>query len=90
MSKADIFQSIQLDFPIHDANGYVISELNIRRAKVKDIRKMQQHKNESEQEMFLLHLLTGVLPEDLDELDISDYAKLQTAIKNMTLGKSAT
>lgn len=89
MSQSEI-TNIQLDFPIQDGNGNTITELNVRRAKVKDIRKMQQQKNESEQEVFLLHLLTGVLPEDLDKMDISDYAKLQTVIKDMTVGKVAT
>lgn len=89
MNPSEI-KTIQLDFPIQDGHGKTITELNVRRAKVKDIRKVQQQKNESEQEVFLLHLLTGVLPEDLDELDMSDYAKLQTVIKDMTVGKATT
>lgn len=83
-------QIITLDYPITDGNGNTITELTVRRAKVKDIRKMQERKNEAEQEVFLLHLLTGVLPEDLEELDVSDYAKMQECVKDMVSSKKTS
>ncbi len=80
---------INLDYPITDGHDNLIEKLTVRRAKVKDIRQMARKKDEGEQEIFLLHLLTGVLPEDLDKLDLCDYEKLGECIKQMKLGKRA-
>lgn len=78
---------ITLDYPITDGHGKRIDTLYVRRAKVRDIKMMTSKKDEAEQEMFLLHLLTGVLPEDLESLDLCDYEKLSECIKKMKLGK---
>ena len=82
-----IFRKIELDFPIKDGQGNEIKVLNIRRAKVKDLRRMQQKENAAEQEGFLVAQLTGLVPEDIDELDIADYAKVQQALTDMQKGK---
>lgn len=79
--------TITLTFPITLGTGETLDTLSVRRAKVKDIRKMSEHKNDVDKEMHLLSALTGLVPEDLDNLDISDYAKLQEAMKDMAVGK---
>jgi hypothetical protein len=48
---------------------------------------MQQKENTADQEFFLIAQLTGLVPEDIDELDIADYAKVQTALTEMMKGK---
>lgn len=35
----------------------------------------------------MLSLLTGLVPEDFDAMDIADYAKVQAALADMQKGK---
>ncbi|TNG92248.1 phage tail assembly protein [Pasteurellaceae bacterium USgator11] len=84
-----IFRTIKLEYPIKDGHGNDITELNVRRAKAKDLRKMSSEKDSASQEIFLFAQLTGLVMEDIDELDIADYGQLQDAFKAMAKGKSA-
>lgn len=79
---------LTLEYPITSPSGEVISELTIRRAKAKDIRKMAG-KTDTDQAMSLLSILTGVVPEDLDELDISDFKRAAEILEKQQKGKSA-
>ena len=79
---------VALDFPIQDGEGKTITELKIRRPKVKDLRAAQSQKTEADQELFLLSKLTGLVMEDIAELDIADYQKVQNVLKEMQKGKS--
>lgn len=83
-----IYTTISLDFPFKDGQGNEITELKLRRAKAKDLRKMAQQKNEADQEFFLISVLTGLVIEDVDSIDITDYLKIQNALKEMQKGKS--
>lgn len=71
---------IDLDNPIM-VKGEQVSQLEISRApKVKDMRKAQQAaSDDAGQELHLFAILTGVNPEDLEEMYLSDYRKLQEA-----------
>lgn len=84
-----IFKTIELDYPIQDGHGKTITELKVRRAKAKDLRNAQNQKNEADQEFYLLSVLTGLVMEDIAELDIADYQKVQSTLKEMQKGKSA-
>ena len=84
-----IFKTIKLDYPIQDGHGNTITELKVRRAKAKDLRNAQSQKNEADQEFHLLSVLTGLVMEDIAELDIADYQKVQSTLKEMQKGKSA-
>lgn len=69
--------TIQLDHPMQ-IDGQSIHELTIRRPKVKDLREAEKAgAGASEQELSLFARLTGINPEDLDEMDLADYQKLQ-------------
>lgn len=81
------FSTIKLDYPIKDGHGNEIKELTIRRAKAKDIRQMKG-KTDTENTIILIALLTGLVPEDIDELDIADFTKVAEAIEKMQKGKS--
>lgn len=83
-----IFATVKLDYPIKDGHGNEITELKIRRAKAKDIRKMKGA-TDSEQSISLLALLTGLVPEDIDELDIADFTRAAQEVEKMQKGKSA-
>lgn len=82
-----IFATIPLDYPIKDGQGNEIHELKIRRAKAKDVRRMKGA-TETEQSISLLAILTGLVPEDLDELDIADFIKAAKVVEKMQKGKS--
>ncbi|MDH2924547.1 tail assembly chaperone E/41/14-like protein [Nicoletella semolina] len=81
-----IFKTIALNYPIKDGQGNEITELKIRRAKAKDFRQTMQG-NSVEGEMRLLARLTGLVPEDIDELDISDYLNAQKVLVEIQEGK---
>lgn len=83
-----IFATIKLDYPIKDGHGNEVAELKVRRAKAKDIRKMKGA-TDIEQTLSLLAVLTGLVPEDLDELDVADMKKAAAVIEKMQAGKSA-
>lgn len=83
-----IFATVKLDYPIKDGQGNEIKELKIRRAKAKDIRKMRGS-TEAEQSISLLAMLTGLVPEDIDELDVADFTKAAKVVEKMQAGKSA-
>lgn len=78
---------IVLDFPITSGEGEVINSLKMRRLKVRDMRRaISQTKGSFDAEVAVLAISTGLMIEDFDELDFSDYQKLQEAYE--TMGKS--
>ena len=79
---------VALDFPIQDGQGNTLTELTPRRPKAKDLRAAQSQKTEVEQEFFLLAQLAGLVMEDIGELDMADYQKVQQALQDMQKGKS--
>jgi len=78
---------LTLDFPIQDGQGNTLTELKIRRPKVKDLRKMKGA-TEVEQSINILAIVTGLVPEDIDELDMSDFQRAAKVIEDMQAGKS--
>lgn len=94
MAKAadiSIFQTITLDVPFKDGEGNTVTELKIRRAKVVDMREAnRQGDNDADIEIALLARLTGLVPEDFNQLDMTDYFKLQKAFMDMQKGKSTS
>ncbi|SUB23929.1 phage tail assembly protein [Avibacterium avium] len=79
---------LKLEHPITDGQGNNITELTIRRPKVKDMRKMRGN-NDLEQSISLIAIVTGLVPEDLDELDIVDVKRASEILEKMQKGKSA-
>ena len=68
---------ITLDHPL-TIDGKQVSELSMRRPKVKDQRNAEKAAaDDAGREIHLFSALTGVNPEDLEELDMADYVKLQ-------------
>lgn len=69
--------TIRLDFPVQLADRQ-LCEVTMRRPKMKD---MLKHNVTSEisigESVALMADLCGLLPDDLDEFDVSDYEKLQ-------------
>lgn len=73
-------QNIKLNYPI-ESDGTNITDLNMRRSKVKDRLIVAKMKNSSdeEKEIRLFANLCEVAPNIIEELDESDYANLQKA-----------
>lgn len=78
---------LTLNYPIQDGQGKTLTELTIRRPKVKDLRKMNGA-TEVEQSINILAIVTGLVPEDIDELDMSDFQRAAKVIEDMQAGKS--
>lgn len=79
--------TIQLKHPVKLANGQTLSALTLRRPKVRDLKEAQRlAKSDEEREMALVALLSEekLTPEDVEELDLADYAQVQAAFRNFT------
>ena len=75
---------ICLKYPVQLASGKVLDKLTLRRAKVADLREASRGgASQEDQEVALLARLSGLLPEDVLELDLADYKALQDAFRSM-------
>ena len=92
-NEAANIQSVKLDYPIriHTANGEKLLEsLPVRRLTVGDLRAVAGLKTDAEQELAMMTRITGLVPEDLDLLDLADYQKLQLFFCNSAGGTGGT
>lgn len=78
--------TLSLEYPIQDGKGNTLTQLVIRRPKARDIRKMKGN-TDIEQNISLLALITGLVPEDLDALDILDLKAAVAVLEKMQKGK---
>lgn len=77
-------EKITLNHPI-TSHGKTITELAMRRPKVKDMRIARKgNEDPADQEVRLFANLCEVTPDDIDALDLADYGKLQEAFKAFT------
>lgn len=75
---------ICLKYPVKLASGKALDKLTLRRAKVADLREASRGgASQEDQEVALLARLSGLLPEDVLELDLADYKALQDAFRSM-------
>jgi hypothetical protein len=75
---------ICLKYPVQLASGKTLGKLTLRRAKVADLREASSGgASQEDQEVALLARLSGLLPEDVLELDLADYKALQDAFRSM-------
>jgi len=56
--------------------------IKMRKPKVRDMRIVADVENEVEKEMKLISNLTNLTFEELDDMDLDDYKKLQKALMN--------
>jgi chorismate mutase len=75
-------ETIKLDYPV-TAGSTQISELNIRRPKVRDqIAAAKAKGGDAEREVAMFANLCEVEPTVIEAMDMADYFKLQEAYKN--------
>jgi hypothetical protein len=74
---------INLKYPF-TAGGKKIEKLTLRRPVVKDLRTMGRYgDSEEEKEIGLMASLSGLIPEDMDAMDVADYKALQDSFRGM-------
>lgn len=76
---------IELKNPIKTPNGEV-KTITLRRAKVRDLKEVQRlGLPDADQELMLLARLSEekLAPEDMEELDLADYAEVQRVFRAM-------
>jgi len=76
---------IELKTPIKTPNGEV-KTITLRRAKVRDLKEVQRlGLSDADQELMLLARLSEekLAPEDMEELDLADYAEVQRVFRAM-------
>lgn len=78
-----VSKEIKLKYPVRLGSGQTIEKLTLRRPRVGDLRTAAQLGSDSEQELALFSRLTGLVPEDLDALDLADYKALQNTFRLM-------
>lgn len=75
-------EHLTLKHPFTTASGKVISELTLRRPKVRDLKAAQNYgASEAAQEIGLLAIVTGLTAEDVEEMDLADYGQLQARFR---------
>ncbi|QTG98986.1 MULTISPECIES: phage tail assembly protein [Wolbachia] len=74
--------TVKLDNPI-TVDGISVSELTIRRPKVRDYLAIERiNGSDLNKEVTLTANLTSVAKEAIEELDIADYVKVQEVLKD--------
>ena len=76
-----ITTTIKLKYPVRLATGQTLEQITVRRAKVGDLRAVWYIEGETAQGLAILSRITGLVPEDLDELDIEDLNNLQATFR---------
>lgn len=77
MAESNRSKTVQLDYPVQLADR-VLTEITIRRMKVGDlIENPIAGAQDMKGELRLLSRLCGMVPEELEAIDIADYVKLQ-------------
>lgn len=71
---------ISLEYPIQ-FEGRELKTINLRRPKVSDARDARKKsKDAADQEIGLVSTLSGLPPQAIEELDVSDYTKIQEVL----------
>lgn len=73
---------IELKYPVTTGDGKKVSKLTLRRATVGDLKAAQRVADKpEEQEIALIARLTGLVPEDVELLDLADFKRLQESFR---------
>lgn len=75
---------VKLKYPVRLATGQMLDQVTLRRLCVGDLRAVSHLTNEAEQELALFARMTGIIPEDLDCLDLADWKQMQETFRRFT------
>lgn len=70
---------VKLQYPIQ-AHGEELSELELRRPRVKDLRAMDAATGDVAKTAALIGALCGLTPKEVDGLDCEDFARVGQAV----------
>ena len=88
IAQSQVFKTVSLQYPYTTADGVGLKELSIRRLTVGDMRQVtNQHTSAGDIEVTLFARMSGLVPEDIDQMDLADYEQLKMAYQDMTAGK---
>ena len=76
-----VSKTITLNVPVALGDGERIEQLTVRSVTIGDVRAVANTPNEIERELKIMARVTGLVPEDLDLLDFSDYVQLQDCFR---------
>lgn len=82
--------TFKLSYPFTTAAGTRIELVELKRLTVKDLKQVRKiSKNPADWDEPLIARSTGLLPEDLDNMDLADYLQLQKRFQLITgMGES--
>ena len=82
--------TIELAYPVRLATGQVLEKVTVRRPRVGDLRAVVHITSEAEQGLALVSQITGLVPEDLDMLDLKDLERIQATFRAEDEGQHET
>ncbi|HGJ5863810.1 phage tail assembly protein [Arsenophonus nasoniae] len=72
-----------LRFPYPLASGETLTQVTVRRLTVRDMKQVRkQSQDPSDLDELLVASMTGLLPEDLDKMDLADYQALHSRFRD--------
>lgn len=75
---------IDLKYPITKPDGSKLAGVTLRRATVGDLKAAQRQADKPEdQELALIARLTGLVPEDVELIDLADYKRIQESFREL-------
>ena len=74
--------TVTLKYPMRLATGQTLNKVTVRRPRVGDLRAVMHIGNEAEQGLALVARVTGLVPEDLDMLDLKDLEAIQATFRS--------
>lgn len=74
--------TVTLKYPVRLATGQTLEKVTVRRPRVGDLRAVMHIGNEAEQGLALVSRVTGLVPEDLDMLDLKDLEAIQATFRS--------
>ncbi|HCO2532451.1 TPA: phage tail assembly protein [Escherichia coli] len=82
--------TFKLSYPFTTAAGTRIEQVELKRLTVKDLKQVRKiSKKPADWDEPLIARSTGLLPEDLDNMDLADYLQLQKRFQLITgMGES--
>ena len=82
--------TLELAYPVRLATGQVLDKVTVRRPRVGALRAVAHIASEAEQGLALVSQITGLVPEDLDMLDLKDLERIQATFRAEDEGQPET
>ncbi|GHU13359.1 hypothetical protein FACS189449_08610 [Alphaproteobacteria bacterium] len=78
-------EKVKLENPIK-IDGVLVHEISLRRPKVRDRLLVEKGNGiDAEKEVNFIANLASITPEDVQEIDLQDYAKIQNVLRSFLL-----